>query len=60
MCFIPHDFRNASNSALTNCFPLSETISSGNPNLANISFNALITSREVTSCIMNASEYDKQ
>ena len=55
MRLIPHEFRHASNSVLMNCSPLSETSSSGYPNLAKIAVSALITSREVVSLRIHAS-----
>lgn len=54
-CSIPQHLRKALNPPLKNCFSSSETISSGKPNLMNTSVNAMMTSREVTSCEMYAS-----
>ena len=59
VCLIPHVFRKFSNSALTNCLPLSETNSSGKPNLAKISVRTRMTSREVICHSMCASGYDE-
>ena len=47
--------RYVSNSALMNCLPLSDTSSSGYPNLAKMFVSAVITSREVISLRIHAS-----
>lgn len=54
-CSIPQHLRKALNPPLKNSFSLSETISTGKPNIMNTSVNARMTSREVTSCEMYAS-----
>ena len=55
MCLMPFACRKSSNFVLTKQVPLSVTIVSGNPNLANKDLNSSMTAVDVAEAVLKAS-----